>query len=55
MRAALSERRCDTLAAPWKEALRGRFDIPLHLLLLSPEEVQETGFVEFEDALQVWP
>jgi hypothetical protein len=32
-----------------------RFDIPLHLLLLSPDEVRETGFVEFEDAVQIWP
>lgn len=40
---------------PVREALRDRFDIPSHLLLLSPEEVRETGFVEFEDAVQVWP
>jgi predicted nucleotidyltransferase len=40
---------------PIREALQDRFDVPLHLLLLSPDEVRETGFVETEDALQVWP
>jgi predicted nucleotidyltransferase len=43
------------IGEPVREALRDRFHIPLHLLLLSPEEVRQTGFVEFEDAVQVWP
>jgi predicted nucleotidyltransferase len=40
---------------PVRQTLADRFDVPLHLLLLSPDEVQETGFVELEDAIQVWP
>jgi predicted nucleotidyltransferase len=43
------------IGEPLREALDDRFDVPLHLLLLSSEEARETGFVEFEDAVQVWP
>lgn len=53
--AGLEREAASTIARPFREALRDRIDLPVHLLLLSPDEVRQVGFVESEDAVQLWP
>ena len=54
-RAGLEKDAGRTIRRPVERALEAKFHLPVHLLLLSENEVKQTGFVETEDAVEVWP